>query len=43
MEIGYILAVVFAVIWLGFKAFEIVQRSKAKNTAEKEIINADER
>ena len=30
MELGYILAAVFAVIWLGFKVFEIVQRKKAK-------------
>ncbi len=30
MELGYILAVVFAVIWLAFKVFEIVRRNNAK-------------
>ena len=38
MEIGYILTAVFAVIWLGFKIYETVQRNKAKkNTAERDI------
>ncbi len=30
MELGYILAIVFAVIWLAFKVFEIVQKKNAK-------------
>ena len=34
MELGYIIAAVFAVIWLGFKVFEIVQRKKAKGNFE---------
>lgn len=28
MELGYILTAVFAVIWLGLKIYEIVQRNK---------------
>lgn len=30
MELGYIIAAVFAVIWLGFKFFEIVQKRNSK-------------
>ena len=30
MELGYIIAAIFAVIWLGFKVFEIVQKRKSK-------------
>ena len=28
MELGYVLTAVFAVIWLGFKIYEIVQTKK---------------
>lgn len=35
MELGYILTAVFAVIWLGLKICEIVQRNK-KNEQKKE-------
>lgn len=30
MELGYILAIVFAVIWLSFKVFEIVRERNSK-------------
>lgn len=36
MELGYILAAVFAVIWLGFKIFEIVQRKNAKGAVKQD-------
>ena len=35
MELGYILTAVFAVIWIGLKVYEAVQRGK-KNEQEKE-------
>lgn len=34
MELGYILAIVFAVIWLAFKVFEVIQKRKAKGNFE---------
>ncbi len=37
MELGYIITAVFAVIWLGFKIYEIVRKNKAK--AERKDIN----
>ncbi len=34
MEPGYIVAIIFAVIWLGLKIAEAVMRKKTKNKAE---------
>lgn len=39
MELGYIIAVVFAVIWLGFKVFEIVHKRNSKGA--ENIENAE--
>lgn len=37
MPIGYILAIVFALLWLGFKVFEVVKSNKAKKAATKVV------
>lgn len=37
MVIGYTLAIVFAVIWLGFKLLEAIKAKNAKKAAEKVV------
>ncbi len=37
MEIGYILTIIFACFWLGFKIYEKVQKNKAKKLKEREV------
>jgi len=37
MPLGYILAIIFGVVWLGFKLLEVMRTKKSKNAVNKVV------